>query len=54
MGEARFLFRKTRGEPWNFLIEPLFNLHPRIQSYYEATFLSRFFPAPNVQVTLVK
>jgi SAM-dependent methyltransferase len=52
--QARILFHKTRGQPWNFLVEPLFNLHSKLQSYYEATFLARMFPALNVQVTLVK
>jgi SAM-dependent methyltransferase len=51
--EARIFFQK-RFQPWNYLVEPLVNLHPNIQSFYEATFLGRLFPAYNVHVTLVK
>ena len=39
---------------WDYLIEPLVNLHFRVQKYYELTFLSRLFPAQNIALTLVK
>jgi len=38
----------------NPLFEKLFNISPRVQRIYEATFLSRFFPACNILVTLKK
>jgi SAM-dependent methyltransferase len=39
---------------WNKLVRPLVNCHPKIQRYYELTFLSRLFPAENIVVRLVK
>lgn len=39
---------------WNKLVGPLVNLHPKIQQYYELTFLSRLFPAENIVVQLIK
>ena len=39
---------------WDYLVEPLVNVHFKIQKYYELTFLSRLFPAQNIQLTLVK
>jgi SAM-dependent methyltransferase len=39
---------------WNKLISPLVNGHPKMQQYYELTFLSRLFPAENIVVRLVK
>lgn len=47
-------FIRTRGEPWNYLVEPFVNRSPALQRFYEATFLSRLFPASEVEVTLVK
>lgn len=38
----------------NALIEPFINSGPRMQEFYEATFLSRLFPAYNMRVTLIK
>jgi SAM-dependent methyltransferase len=38
----------------NHLVEPLVNADGRILRLYECTFLSRFFPAENVEVVLVK
>jgi SAM-dependent methyltransferase len=51
-GEIRFI--RTAGEPWNWLVEPLVNRSPALQRFYEATFMSRLFPASEVHVTLVK
>jgi ubiquinone/menaquinone biosynthesis C-methylase UbiE len=39
---------------YNYLVEPLVNLRRRVQMFYEATFLSRLFPAANIVVELVK
>lgn len=39
---------------YNRFAEWLFNLSPRMQSFYESTFLSRLFPAENVIVELIK
>jgi SAM-dependent methyltransferase len=39
---------------WDYIVEPLVNLHFKIQKYYELTFVSRLFPAQNIQLTLVK
>ena len=39
---------------YNYLIEPLFNLHHMAGIIYEATFLSRLFPAQCIEVTLRK
>jgi SAM-dependent methyltransferase len=39
---------------WNYLVEPIVNAHFKIQKYYELTFLSRLFPAQNIEITLRK
>jgi SAM-dependent methyltransferase len=49
---ARIVFHRYRWQPWNYLLEPLVNARPGVQSYYEETALSRLFPAANVEVTL--
>lgn len=51
---ARIVFHRYRGQPWNYLVEPLVNRSPRAQRYYEETALARLFPAGNVEVTLVR
>jgi SAM-dependent methyltransferase len=51
---ARLVFHRYRWQPWNYLVEPLVNVSPAVQEFYEETFLSRLFPAANVRVTLVK
>jgi SAM-dependent methyltransferase len=51
---ARIVFHRYRWQPWNYLVEPLVNVSPGMQVFYEETFLSRLFPAANVEVTLVK
>jgi SAM-dependent methyltransferase len=50
----RIVFHSYRGQPWNYLVEPLVNRTAATQTYYEETFLARLFPASNVEVTLVK
>lgn len=51
--ESRVIrFQQTPVQPWNALIERLMNSHRRLQSYYEATFLARLFPAHKVEVVL--
>ena len=39
---------------YNYLVEPVVNLHPRIKDVYEITFLSRLFPAQYLHVHLIK
>ena len=39
---------------YNRLVAPFVNSHPRIQQYYELTFLCRLFPAQNIAIALVK
>jgi len=39
---------------YNRIAENLFNYSPRVQSFYESTFLSRLFPAENIIVELIK
>jgi SAM-dependent methyltransferase len=51
---ARIVFHRYRWQPWNYLLQPLVNLTPGMQAFYEETFLSRLFPAANIQVVLVK
>jgi SAM-dependent methyltransferase len=51
---ARISFHRYRWQPWNYLVEALVNASPAAQRYYEDTFLSRMFPAANVEVVLVR
>lgn len=51
---ARITFHRYRWQPWNYLVEALVNLSLGAQRYYEDTFLSRMFPAANVEIALVK
>lgn len=39
---------------WNYLIEPLINFSKQTRTFYEATFLSRLFPAGMMSVKLKK
>ncbi len=39
---------------WDYVVQPLVNVHFKIQKYYELTFLSRLFPAQNIELTLRK
>jgi SAM-dependent methyltransferase len=54
MESARITFHRYRWQPWNYLVEPFVNAGTGAQRYYEDTFLSRLFPAANVEVILVK
>ena len=49
---ARLVFHRYRGLPWNYAVEPLVNRSPGMHRWYEGSFLSRLFPAANVDVTL--
>ena len=49
----RLLFEK-HWLLYNYLVEPLINLHPMIVVLYEATFLRSLFPAESVLVVLEK
>ena len=37
---------------FNYLVEPLINIHPKMCSFYELTFLRNFFPAHEVEFEL--
>ncbi len=50
--EATIVFHQHPSMPWNRVLAPLVNLRPVVQRYYEATGLSRLFPALNVRVVL--
>ncbi len=53
--EARIVrFQKVVFQPWNWIVESLVNRHRRMQTFYEATFLARVFPAHKVDVVLVR
>lgn len=39
---------------WDRILEFVINKHPKLQTYYEMTGLSRVFPAENCEVELVK
>ena len=50
---ANILFEK-KWLLYNYLLEPIINIHPKIKSLYEATFLCYLFPAENIIVELQK
>ena len=50
--DVRLIFHRYRWLPWNYAVEPLVNRAPAVQRWYEESFLSRLFPAANVDVTL--
>src|SRR3989339_2029248 len=50
----RITFRKNIFYFYNYIIEPVINLHPIIRKLYEGTFISRFFPAEDIKLTLIK
>jgi SAM-dependent methyltransferase len=54
MESARITFHRYRWQPWNYLVEAFVNMSIGVQRYYEDTFLSRLFPASNVELVLVK
>ena len=47
-------FQKVIFQPWNWIVESLVNRNRRMQTFYEATFLARLFPAHKVEVVLVR
>lgn len=53
--ESRIVFEKGRGFLlYNYILEPLVNLNSMTKNFYEATGLSRLFPAMNIIVKLKK
>lgn len=54
LARQRIVFHRYRGQPWNYLVEPLVNRSQAIQRFYEETFLARLFPASNIEVVLVR
>jgi SAM-dependent methyltransferase len=53
MGKSRITFQKhLLFVSW--ICSFVFNLHPKIQTFYEMTMFSRLFPAENVYVELIK
>jgi SAM-dependent methyltransferase len=54
VASRRIGFQRVFYQPWNALVERFVNLHRRVQGAYEATFLSRLFPAHKIHVELVK
>lgn len=50
----KITFERSVFFPWNYLVKPLINLNLTTQRFYEATFMSRFFPASNIIVSLIK
>jgi SAM-dependent methyltransferase len=54
VSSIRITFHRYRGQPWNYVVEPLVNRSLGMQRYWEDTFLSRLLPAANVEVELVK
>jgi SAM-dependent methyltransferase len=48
------IFHRERFQPWNYLVEPVVNSHPRLQEYWEQTALARLFPASNVRFVLIR
>lgn len=49
---AKIAFRKRKMLPWNYLVEPLVNISRFTKYFYEETFLSRLFPACNIEFQL--
>jgi ubiquinone/menaquinone biosynthesis C-methylase UbiE len=47
-------FQKVAYQPWNWVAEAVINRNRRLQTFYEATFLARLFPAHKVEVVLVR
>ncbi|MGZ4249851.1 MAG: class I SAM-dependent methyltransferase [Solirubrobacteraceae bacterium] len=47
-------FQKVVFQPWNWIVESVVNRNRRLQTFYEATFLARLFPAHKVEVVLVR
>jgi len=51
--DVRVNFVRSWSYPWNYLIEPLVNLRPAMQRFYENSPL-RMFPAVEIRATLIK
>jgi hypothetical protein len=49
---VQLVFHRYRWLPWNYAVEPLVNRSAGLRRWYEESFLSRLFPAANVDVTL--
>jgi SAM-dependent methyltransferase len=47
-------FQKVWYLPWNWVVEPIVNARRKLQGFYEATFLARFWPAHYVEIVLVR
>ena len=54
IGSKKILFDTTGPYLYNHLLQKLINLHPKIHNLFESTFLSRIFPADNIQIVLIK
>ena len=50
----RIRMQRCLPMPWNYLLDPLINVHPKVQTYYEATGWSRLFPAHYIEVELIR
>jgi len=50
----KITFMKSIQFFWNYLIEPFVNSSRQIMNFYEASFLSRIFPAMNINIKLRK
>lgn len=50
--EVKITFRKRKMLPWNYLVEPLININRLTKEFYEESFLSRLFPALNIEFRL--
>jgi SAM-dependent methyltransferase len=54
LAERRLTFHKRSPLFYNWIVEPLVNLHPRLLDLYERSFLSALFPASSLECTLLK
>jgi hypothetical protein len=52
--QRRITFQRSKWQPWNGFVEAVVNRTWGTQRFYESTFLSRLFPAMNVECSLVK
>ncbi len=50
--EVRIIFEKNIIFPWNYIVEPLVNLNWITKNFFEKSFLSRVFPAQDVEFYL--
>lgn len=54
LNKRRITFEKHISVCYNYLVQPLINIHPNLIIYYEATFLRNLFPAENIIIELQK